>query len=138
MIIKAEVVRHPGRDPKDNPRFVVTNLSQTPKWIYEKIYCQRGDAENRIKELQLGLEMDRTSCSSSWANQLRVLLTTAAFVLMQELRLRVARTACARARSRPSASACSKSVPRSFARSEGSSSTSQTRIPSSIHGDARH
>jgi len=97
VIVKAEVVHHPGRDPKDNPRFVVTNLTQTPKWVYERIYCQRGDAENRIKELQLGLEMDRTSCSSFWANQLRVILTAAAFVLMQELRLRAARSACARA-----------------------------------------
>jgi len=97
VIVKAEVVHHPGRDPKDNPRFVVTNLTQTPKWIYEKVYCERGDAENRIKELQLGLDMGRTSCSSFWANQLRVLLTAAAFVLMQELRLRAARTNCARA-----------------------------------------
>jgi len=97
VIVKAEVVRHPGREPKENPRFVVTNLAQTPKWIYERIYCERGDAENRIKELQLGLEMDRTSCSSFWANQLRVLLTAAAYVLMQELRLRAARTSCARA-----------------------------------------
>lgn len=97
VIFKAEVVRHPGRDPKDNPRFVVTNLTQTPKWIYERIYCQRGDIENRIKELHLGLEIDRTSCSSFWANQLRVLLTAAAYVLMQELRLRAARTSCARA-----------------------------------------
>ena len=97
VIFKAEVVRHPGRDPKDNPRFVVTNLPQTPKWIYERIYCQRGDIENRIKELHLGLEIGRTSCSSFWANQLRVLLTAAAYVLMQELRLRAARTSCARA-----------------------------------------
>jgi len=97
VIFKAEVVRHPGRDPKDNPRFVVTNLTQTPKWIYERIYCQRGDIENRIKELHLGLEIDRTSCSSFWANQLRVLLTAAAYVLMQDLRLRAARTSCARA-----------------------------------------
>lgn len=97
VIVKAEVVRHPGREPKENPRFVVTNLAQTPKWIYERVYCERGDAENRIKELHLGLEMDRTSCSSFWANQLRVLLTAAAYVLMQELRLRAARTSCARA-----------------------------------------
>jgi hypothetical protein len=97
VIVKAEVVRHPGRDPKENPRFVVTNLAQTPKWIYERIYCERGDAENRIKELHHGLEIDRTSCSSFWANQLRVLLTAAAYVLFQELRLRAARTSCARA-----------------------------------------
>ena len=97
VIVKAEVVRHPGREPKENPRFVVTNLAQTPKWIYERIYCERGDAENRIKELHHGLEMDRTSCSSFWANQLRVLLTAAAYVLFQEMRLRAARTSCARA-----------------------------------------
>lgn len=97
VIIKAEVVRHPGREPKDNPRFVVTNLAQTPQWIYERIYCQRGEIENRIKELHHGLEIDRTSCTRFWANQFRVLLTAAAYVLMQELRLRAARTAFARA-----------------------------------------
>ena len=97
MIFKAEVVRHPGKDPKDNPRFVITNLKQNPQWIYERVYCERGDIENRIKELHHGLEIDRTSCSKFWANQFRVLMTAAAYVLMQELRLRAARTACARA-----------------------------------------
>jgi hypothetical protein len=97
VIIKAEVTCHPGREPKDNPRFVVTNLSQTPIYVYERIYCARGDVENRIKELHLGLEMDRTSCHRFLANQLRVLLTAAAFVLMQELRLRAAHTSLARA-----------------------------------------
>lgn len=97
LIVKAEVVRHPGRDPKDNPRFVVTNLALTPKWIYESVYCQRGEIENRIKELHHGLEIDRTSCSRFWANQFRVLLTAAAYVLMQEIRTRAAHTSCARA-----------------------------------------
>lgn len=97
VIIKAEVVRCPGRDPKDNPRFVVTNLRQSPRWVYERVYCERGDVENRIKELKEGLEIDRTSCSRFLANQFRVLLTAAAYVLMQELRLRAARTTCARA-----------------------------------------
>jgi hypothetical protein len=97
IIIKAEVTRHPGRDPKDNPRFVITNMTQTPRWIYEKFYCHRGDIENRIKELHYGLEIDRTSCSRFLANQLRVLLTAAAYVLMQELRLRAARTKLSRA-----------------------------------------
>jgi len=97
MIIKAEVVRQTGKDPKDNPRFVITNLKQTPQWIYEEVYCERGDIENRIKELHEGLEIGRTSCTSFWANQFRVLMTAAAYVLMQELRLRAARTACARA-----------------------------------------
>jgi len=97
VIIKAEVVRHPGRDPKDNPRFVITNLLQNPQWVYERVYCQRGEIENRIKELHHGLEIDRTSCSRFWANQFRVLMTAAAYVLMQELRLRAAGTVCARA-----------------------------------------
>jgi hypothetical protein len=96
VIIKAEVVRLPGREPRDNARFVITNLRQTPRWIYEQVYCARGDIENRIKELHDGLQIGRTSCCRFWANQLRVLLTAAAYVLMQELRLQAARTACAR------------------------------------------
>jgi hypothetical protein len=97
ILYKAEVVRHPHRDPKDNPRFVVTNMKQSPQWLYEEVYCQRGDLENRIKELHYGMEIGRTSCTSFWANQFRVLMTAAAYVLMQELRLRLARTDCARA-----------------------------------------
>jgi hypothetical protein len=97
VIIKAEVVCLPGRAPQDNPRFVVTNLPQTPRWIYEHVYCARGDIENRIKELHEGLQIDRTSCCRFWANQLRVLLTAAAYVLLQELRGRAARTIYARA-----------------------------------------
>ncbi len=93
VIIKAEVVRHPGREPKDNPRFVVTNLPHSPRHLYEAIYCARGDVENRIKELHHGLDIDRTSCSRFLANQLRGLLTAAAYVLYQELRLHAARTA---------------------------------------------
>jgi hypothetical protein len=95
VIIKAEVVRAEGKEPKDNPRFVITNMQQGPEWIYEQIYCHRGEVENRIKELH-DLQIDRTSCSDFWANQLRVLLTAAAYVLMQELRLRARGTNCAR------------------------------------------
>jgi len=95
VIIKAEVVRHPGRDPKNNPRFVVTNLPGAAKTIYEQIYCQRGDVENRLKELHHGLELDRTSCSRFLANQFRVLLTLAAYMLFQELQRRARGTACA-------------------------------------------
>jgi hypothetical protein len=97
VIIKAEVVHLDGRAPRDNARFVITNLRQTPRWIDEHVYCSRGEIENRIKELHHGLEIDRTSCSRFWANQLRVLLTAAAYVLMQELRLHAARTRYARA-----------------------------------------
>jgi len=94
VIIKAEVVRHPGREPKNNPRFVVTNLPDPPEAVYQ-FYCQRGDVENRLKELHHGLEMDRTSCSRFLANQFRVLLTLAAYILFQELRRRARGTACA-------------------------------------------
>jgi hypothetical protein len=97
VIIKADIALHPGRKPKDNPRFIVTNLKTTPKFIYKKVYCARGDIENRIKELKHGLEIDRTSCTSFNANQFRVLMTAAAYVLMQELRLHARRTGCARA-----------------------------------------
>lgn len=97
VIIKAEVTRQEGREPKDNPRFVITNLLGDPQRIYKRVYCERGDIENRIKELHLGLEIDRTSCTCFWANQLRVLMTAAPYALMQELRLRAARTACERA-----------------------------------------
>ncbi len=93
VVIKAEVVRHPGRKPKNNPRFVVTNLKHSPRHLYEEIYCARANVENRIKELHHGLEIDRTSCTRFLANQLRGILTAAAYVLFQELRLRAARTA---------------------------------------------
>ncbi|MFZ5875577.1 MAG: IS1380 family transposase [Nitrospirota bacterium] len=97
VVIKAEVVAHPGRALKDNPRFVVTNRPERAKAVYEQLYCYRGEIENRIKELLHGLEVDRTSCSRFWANQFRVLLTAAAYVLLQELRRYAAHTACARA-----------------------------------------
>ncbi len=97
VIIKAEVVALDGREARDHARFVLTNLAQTPRWIYERVYCQRGEIENRIKELHHGLEIDRTSCTRFWANQFRVLLTAAAYVLLQELRLHAARTVYARA-----------------------------------------
>lgn len=97
VIYKAEVVRAQGKEPKDNPRFVVTNMKQSARWLYEEVYCQRGDLENRIKELHYGMEIGRTSCTSFWANQFRVLMTAAAYALMQELRSNLAGTASARA-----------------------------------------
>jgi Transposase DDE domain group 1 len=97
VIMKAEVVTYPGRTPKPNPRFIVTNLRrQSPALVYA-LYCQRGDAENRLKELQQGLALDRTSCSRFLANQFRLLLTAAAYVLFQELQRRARGTGCAAA-----------------------------------------
>jgi hypothetical protein len=97
VIIKAEVVQHPGRAPKSNPRFVVTNLSDAPEAVYA-LYCGRGDLENRLKELQHGLALDRTSCHRFLANQFRVLLTLAAYILVQTLQAHAQGTACADAR----------------------------------------
>ena len=94
VIMKAEVVRLAGRDPRDNPRFVVTNLAQSPRRVYA-IYRERGDVENRLKELHYGLGFDRTSCTAFWANAFRVLLTAAAYVLLQTLRQRLATTPAA-------------------------------------------
>lgn len=86
VIFKAEVVHADGKSPRNNARFVVTNLHHKPERVWE-IYCQRGDSENRIKELKDDLKIDRTSCTSFLANQVRVLLTSAAYILYQELRV---------------------------------------------------
>ena len=88
VIHKAEIVVHPGRAPKRNLRFVVTNMGRLPAAIYD-LYRQRGDSENRIKELKDEMELGRLSCHGFWANQLRLLLSAAAFVLMQALRVRL-------------------------------------------------
>ena len=72
-----------------NPRFVVTSLSAerfAAQALYEDCYCARGEMENRIKEQQLYLFADRTSCQTMRANQLRLWLSSAAYVLLQALR----------------------------------------------------
>jgi hypothetical protein len=72
-----------------NPRFVVTSLpaERLPaQALYEDRYCARGEMENRIKEQQLCLFADRTSCQTMRANQLRLWLSSAAYVLLQALR----------------------------------------------------
>ncbi|MGB0890515.1 MAG: IS1380 family transposase [Solirubrobacterales bacterium] len=93
VVIKSEVVTHPDRKPKNNARFVITNLRTVPKSTYAT-YCHRGDAENRIKELK-ALAVDRTSCTTFLGNQLRVLMTSVAFVLYQELRWNLRNTKAA-------------------------------------------
>lgn len=97
VVIKAEVVAHPGKPLRDNPRFVVTNLRHTPTIVYAQIYAGRGDTENRLKELHHDLAVGRTSCTRFWANQLRVLLSAAAYVLLQELQRHADRTGLAHA-----------------------------------------
>ena len=82
VILKAE---HLVQGP--NARFVVTNLDQlSAAQVYDRLYVLRGDAENRIKEQQLGLFADRTSCHRFLANQFRLLLASAAYVLIEHLR----------------------------------------------------
>ena len=72
-----------------NPRFVVTSLTRAeckPKYLYEKLYCARGDMENRIKECQLDLYADRTSTATMRANQLRLWFASIAYVLLCAVR----------------------------------------------------
>ncbi len=69
-----------------NPRFVVTNLTGDAQALYDELYCQRGEAENRIKEAQVGLFATRTSCHVMRSNQLRVLLAALGYVLIERLR----------------------------------------------------
>ena len=81
-----------------NPRFIVTNLKGGAKALYERVYCARGEAENRIKEAQLDLFGRRASCHKFQANQLRLLLAAFAYTLMINLRrLALADTELARA-----------------------------------------
>lgn len=83
VIVKAE---HSPRGA--NPRFLVVNVPGDPQWLYEEVYCQRGeDAENRIKEQQLDLFADRTSCHAFLANQFRMMLSGVAYVLVHALRV---------------------------------------------------
>ena len=70
----------------DNPRFIVTSLSDPPQQLYDDVYCARGEMENRIKEQQLGLFAGRTSCHHFAANQFRLLLSSFAYTLIQKLR----------------------------------------------------
>src|ERR1700737_3282219 len=68
-----------------NPRFVVTSLTRAEckaRYLYEKVYCARGDMENRIKECQLDLYADRTSTATMRANQLRLWFASMAYVLL--------------------------------------------------------
>jgi hypothetical protein len=69
-----------------NPRFIVTNLEGDAVQLYDRLYCQRGEAENRIKEAQLDLFGTRASCTRFMANQLRLLLAALAYTLMVRLR----------------------------------------------------
>jgi len=70
----------------NNPRYIVTNLDAPAQQLYDDVYCQRGEAENRIKEAQVGLFATRTSCQHFQSNQLRMLLAALGYVLIERLR----------------------------------------------------
>jgi len=70
----------------ENPRYIVTNLEREGAALYDELYCARGEMENRIKEAQLGLFADRTSCHYFIANQFRLLLSSVAYILVERLR----------------------------------------------------
>jgi len=91
VVVKAEITQG-----ELNPRFVVTNLELSPSETYE-FYCARGNQENRIKEIKLDLSSGRTSCHRFLANQFRLVLHTAACVLMGVLQESLAGTKWARA-----------------------------------------
>lgn len=93
LVMKAEWL-----EKGPNPRFVVTNLDLPPQDLYDTFYVQRGaDSEHRIKELKLGIQADRLSCTNFIANQFRLLLAQAAYVLMLGLRQAAAGTRLAEA-----------------------------------------
>ncbi len=84
VVAKAEYL-----DKGANPRFVVTSIDLQVidgQTLYERLYCARGEMENRIKEQQLWLFADRTSAGRMRANQLRLYISSIAYVLMQALR----------------------------------------------------
>jgi hypothetical protein len=90
VIAKAEYT-----EGKENPRFIVSNLPREPRYsaqkLYEEQYCPRGEMENRIKEQQLYLFADRSSCMKMSANQVRLWFSAVGYVLMNELRRRALR-----------------------------------------------
>jgi Transposase DDE domain group 1 len=80
------VARIEASSQGSDSRFIVTNLAGAPRWLYEEVYCARGQAENLIKAHKLHLASDRTSCSKATANQFRLLVHTAAYWLLHTLR----------------------------------------------------
>lgn len=93
LVMKAEWLPKGG-----NPRFVLTNLDLLPQDLYDQFYVQRGaDSEHRIKELKLGLHSDRLSCHNFIANQFRLLLSQAAYILLLAIRQAAEKTELATA-----------------------------------------
>lgn len=81
VIAKIEVT-----DKGCNLRFIITNLKEDGQALYDHVYCARGEMENQIKQQQLDMFADRTSCHAWWPNQFRVLMSSLAYILMESLR----------------------------------------------------
>ena len=81
ILVKAEHTRKGS-----NPRYLVTSLKAEAQYLYDRLYCARGEMENRIKEQQLDLFADRTSCHAWWPNQFRLLLSSLAYTLLEAIR----------------------------------------------------
>jgi hypothetical protein len=99
VVLKAEATldpQAPHKELRDNPRYVVTNLRSSPEHVYREVYCRRGAAEKGIEELKNGIFLGRTGCSDFLANQVRVLFTATAYVLLQEVRRYATGTAAER------------------------------------------
>jgi len=79
------IARIEASDRGAHTRFIVTNLEGAPRWLYEDVYCARGQAENLIKAHKRHLASDRTSCTKAAANQFRLVLHTAAYWLLHTL-----------------------------------------------------
>ena len=80
------IARIEATDLGTDARFIVTNLSGRGKTLYEKIYCQRGTAENFIKDMKRTMRSDKTACSRWEANQFRLFLHMGAYWLLHALR----------------------------------------------------
>jgi len=96
VVAKLEILE----DGKENPRFVVVNQKSATPFVHYRFYCHRGDSENRLKELKLDLRSDLTSCTSFLANQFRLLIALAAYILYRALRDKLQGTPLAKAQVR--------------------------------------
>lgn len=93
VVVKLEILP----DGKENPRFVVVNQQTGSPSVHYQFYCQRGESENRHKEMKMDLRSDLTSCTRFLANQFRLLIAVAAYLLYRTLREKLAGTALATA-----------------------------------------
>ena len=85
-ILAGSLPKRNSTDSAPDNRFIVTNLDDDGRYLYEKVYCVRGEMENRIKEQQLDLFADRTSYHDFVTNQFRLLLSSLAYILMERFR----------------------------------------------------